>query len=115
MPENHERELREQWQESHLQRHEADAKAVDQARHAIDQRLEEMNAMRAQISSERGTYVHRDFYDERHNALRDGIDTRLKILEQNWSNLQGRLWMMGIGISGVVVAVNLVLHYMGKK
>lgn len=111
----HERELREQWERLHLAKHEFDDEAIRTAREAIDRRLDEMNELRSQINSERGNYVQRDFYDEKHNSLKDTLDTRLKVLETAWSNMQGRIWMMGAAISAVVVAINLILRWSGVK
>lgn len=111
----HERELREQWERLHLEKHRSDELAVTTARNAIDQRLGEMNELRAQISSERGSYIQRDFYDERHNALRDGMDTRLKMVEQKLSNYDGRIYMLGGFITLIVVAVEILMRYFGKS
>lgn len=122
----HERELREQWQEAHKRIHEMEQESLALARQSIDGRLDEMNQLRAQISAERGFYVSREYYDQNHNSLRDSLmilinqharesDTRLKLLETTKSNLEGRLWMMGAAISGVVIVVNFILYYMGKR
>lgn len=111
----HERELREQWQTAHGEVHVLEQKALDIAKAGINARLEEMNNLRAQVESERGRYLSREVYDEQHAALRDGIDARLKLLETAKSNLEGRIWMMGAGISGAVVVLNLILRYFGSK
>lgn len=110
----HERELRESWQVGHNLLHEAEDKALDIASKEIDRRLEGMNQIREQINNERGMYVTREVYDEQHNALRDMMDTRLKVLETMKSNMEGRLWAMGAGVSAVVVAINVVIYYLGK-
>lgn len=103
----HERELREQWEKSHENVHRLGAQD-------LERRLEVANKFREQIMEERGQFVSRVVYDEQHNSLRESVDIRLKVLEQSKSNLEGRMWMMGAGISAVVVMVNLVLHYFGK-
>ena len=116
--------MHEQWQTMHEKLHQAeakalsvaregDAKALDIASKEIDRRLEGMNELRAQISTERGRYVLRESYDEQHSALRDAIDARLKILENNRSNLEGRMWAMGAGLTAFVIILNLALHYWG--
>ena len=92
---------------------EANSKALDIASKEIDRRLEGMNELRAQISTERGLYVLRESYDEQHAALRDAIDARLKILENNRSNMEGRMWAIGAIISMLVVALNLAMYYFG--
>ena len=111
----HERELREQWQVSHERVHVLEQDAIGLARAAIEAKLEGMNELRAQINTERGQYVTRAIYDAQMDVLRNSTDSRLKLLEQSKSNIEGRMWMMGAGISGAVLELNLVLHYFGKK
>ncbi len=113
-PAQHERELREQWQHGHEQVHDTLRDSLSLARQDVDRRLEEMNQFREQIARERGEFLRRDMYDEQHNAIRNEMDARLKILEQGKSNLEGRMWMMGAGISAIAVGLNLLLHYLGK-
>ncbi len=112
---NHERELREQWQKAHQHVHEMEQAAITEAKRIIDVRLGDMNELRDQIDSERGRYVTRELYDEQHAVLRDQFDIRLKLLETAKSNMDGRLWMMGAGISAGVVFLNLVLYYFRGK
>ena len=108
----HERELREQWQKSHEATHELEKEALLLARRDIDRRLGEMNQFRDQIERERGDFLRRDMYDEQHGVLRSEFDTRLKALETSKSNLEGRMWAMGAGITGLAVGLNLLLHYL---
>ncbi len=107
----HERELREQWQKLHLDMHVAMDLARSLAGDDINRRLDGMNELRAQITSERGLYLSRELFDREHSALRDSIDARLKILETKGSNLEGRLWAVGafisLVVSFVIVAMNL--------
>lgn len=112
---HHERELRELWQKAHLVIHSSESKATEIAKKEVDRRLEEMNQIREQINKERGIYVLRQVYDEQHNTLRDLIDARLKVLETNKSNMEGRLWTMGAALSAVVVVVNLAIYYLTRK
>lgn len=88
--------------------------ALDIARKEIDRRLDEMNKFRDQIERERGEFLRRDIYDEQHRALEISHDARLKSLENNKSNIEGRMWAMGAGITGIAVGLNLLLHYLGK-
>ena len=110
----HERELREQWQQNHENQHRLEREALLLARKDIDRRLEEMNQFRAQIAQERGEFLRRDMYDEQNAAARNETDVRLKHLENNRSNLEGRMWAMGAGITGIAVGLNLILHFFGK-
>jgi hypothetical protein len=114
--------LMEQWQHAHLDRHILEQKALDIARTGdsaaieiarldVDRRLESMNELRAQINTERGSYVLRDRYDADHATLRDSVDARLKILESVRANLEGRIWMLGGAISFAVIVLNLALYY----
>jgi hypothetical protein len=117
-----ERELREQWQRMHEQRHEHEHEARELAEKDINRRLEDMNEFRRQLASERLSYVQRDWYDREHNTLRamidtrmDGIrdstDTRLKALENASSNWQGRWWAVS-GLVALAIAVGaLVLRF----
>lgn len=122
----HERELREQWQDAHEDRHRAELEALKVARGEVDRRLDDMNDLRRQIEAERGKYLLRDLYDKEHDAMRDtfharldtvreSADLRLKSLESTKSNLEGRLWAIGAMIGFVVIVINLALHYWGAK
>src|SRR5882724_9894509 len=104
----HERELRELWEDAHEKVHALGTQD-------LERRLEAMNKLREQVMEERGQFVPRLVYDEQLAALRDAVDIRLKLLEQGKSNLEGRFWMMGAVISGLVVVVNLALRYFGGK
>ena len=113
----------------------------------IDSRLDDMNQLREQITSERGAYVTREAYTEAHEALRarvaevesrlltriettaaglsgrsesgqtsvqnriDVLVARLESAERSRANLEGRFWMLGIGLSVIVTLVNLVINY----
>ncbi len=108
----HERELREQSERSHFMFHDAEAKARAIELRGLELRLDSMNSLRQQINCERGRFVIREFYDEQHSSLREDMDTRLKLLETSKSNMEGRIWMMGAAISGIVIVLNVVLHFM---
>ena len=121
----HERELREQWQDSHALVHTQEQRARDLAFIEINRRLDDMNELRRQIEIERGTYVRREVYDREHNAMRDlfnsrldmmrdADDGRLKELENAKSNADGRMWGIGAMYAFLAVIVNLVLRYWGK-
>jgi hypothetical protein len=92
-----ERQLREQWQEMNT-------RAVESARQSINLRLDEMNALRAQIANERGLYLSRDQFEREHSLL----ESRLRSLENQSSNLQGRLIVTGAVIA---LAVSLLMKF----
>lgn len=121
-----ERELREAWIRAHEEKHAMEYRAIILARVALDKRLEEMNELRKQIDHERGKYLPRDLYDKEHDAFRDSIYTkfdslretlssRVSLLENSKSNLEGRMWAIGAMISLIVIVVNLALHFWGAK
>lgn len=112
---DHERELREAWQKSHLDKHADLARALVEAREQIDQKLEGMNELRMQITSERGLYVTREMFDREHASLRETMDTRLKFLEGSANNLQGRLWAIGAAISFIVALTTIAINLFLKK
>jgi hypothetical protein len=107
----HEKELREQWQNTHERHHALEKEAVVLAREEVDRRLLEMNQFRDQIERERGEFLRRDMYDEQYAAMRHETEARLKSLEESKSNLEGRMWAMGAGISAIAVGLNLILYY----
>jgi hypothetical protein len=108
----HERELREAWQAAHVTLHALEKDAVMLARKEVDRRLVEMNQFRDQIERERGEFMRRDMYDSKHSELRTEMDSRLKTLEMNKSNLEGRMWAMGAGITALAVGINLLMHFL---
>lgn len=110
----HERELRELWQTEHLERHKDLTVAVSTAASEINRRLDEMNELRKQIESERGQYVRRDMYDREHASLRDLFDNRIKALENDRSNLNGRLWAVGATIAFVLSVVTIGIRLLVK-
>lgn len=58
-------------------------KALNQARETVNTRLEAMNELRAQINSERGTYVSRIMYDslvEKVNKFEAAQSSTVKII-----------------------------------
>ena len=76
----HERELREMWQGLHLKMHTAEVIDRVTAKTEIDRRLEGMNELRAQIQTERGSYVTRDMFGQQHDSLRGEVFVRFKAL-----------------------------------
>lgn len=80
----HERETRElQWGDALV--------AMNLARGEINRRLEDMNELRQQITSERGQFLPRELFDRMHSLFED----RLRSLENDRANLQGRMWIGG--------------------
>ena len=110
----HERELREAWIKAHEDLHVTDSEALRIARNEINRRLDEMNKIREQISSERGEFVRRELYDREHSSLREAMDSRLKALEQAESNLDGRIWAVGAVVTIITLLSQLALRFLVK-
>ncbi len=106
--------MREAWQFAHLHVHQMEHQALDTASIRLNERLAEMNEVRRQINEERGAFLLRDRYEASHEALRSAFDQRLKMLETGQANAEGRMWMLGAGISGILVIVQITLHFIAK-
>ncbi len=109
-----ERRTREAWEFAHYHVHEMEAQAREIAFVRLNERLAEMNEVRRQINEERGAFLLRDRYEASHEALRSAFDQRLKMLETGQANAEGRMWMLGAGISGILVIVQITLHFIAK-
>ncbi len=109
-----ERKTREAWQLAHENVHDMEAEARIVAFVRLNERLAEMNEVRRQINDERGSYLMRDRYEAAHESLRSAIDARLKLLENSRSNNEGRIWMMGVAITGIMAIVQIAIHFIGK-
>jgi len=94
----------------HHREHEALQRSLDLARDQMRDKLMEMNQFRAQIDQERGRYITRENYDLRH----DELSKRVNAFEQYRANLEGRLWMLGAGLTTAGVLINVAFHYWGK-
>ncbi len=103
----HERELREGWQVAHERVHSLEEEARRLATVDVDRRLQGMNEFRAENLEDRGKYVTREVLDGKLEAL----DTRLKLIENARSNLEGRLWVFG----AVILLINLAVWWFGHK
>ena len=82
----HEQELREQYQSMN-------ERMVEIAKEFVQDRMGDMERMRDQVSLERGS-----------------VETRLRVLENFSSNLQGRVAMVGGIIAAILLGVQLVIH-----
>jgi hypothetical protein len=84
-----------QWREAHEQVHQAEHQAVVKAEQFVREKLEAMNELRAQINSERGRYVAKDQYEERHEALGQRVSLEIERLSQRvqlmWDGIDRRL------------------------
>jgi HD superfamily phosphohydrolase len=53
----------------HEEQHRSDIRAVDHAQEALEKRLEKLNELRAEVSTDRAMYLPRDTYTTAHEAL----------------------------------------------
>lgn len=107
-----ERELREQWERSHLLLHVAEREAVQLARESVDQRLEGMNELRIQITTERGTFLPREVFDREHGRLSEEV----RVMRNDLTRLIGERsgmgvgWQIAIGVVGLVGTIAVVVN-----
>lgn len=62
-----------EYREAHRQKHLDDERALDQARGAIDLRLEKLNELRAEVLQDRGQFVRSDVYKKDVEVLNNAI------------------------------------------
>lgn len=110
----------------HREMHEKLAEQVAQSAVSVDKRLEDMNALRAQIMSERGQFVTRDMMDQRSMAVDlrfqeftkrfdqrfEDQASRIADIERSKANLDGRFSMLAMVLSGLVVVMTIAINYL---
>jgi len=84
---------------------EAQEEAVQLATNRLNERLEEMNKLREQISHERSTYLTRERFDQEHGTLIQRVSA-IELQNSKWS---GSIWMLGGVVSAIVVLINIAL------
>lgn len=84
---------------AHDQRHYDEAQAIDQARAAVDLRLEKLNELRSEVLQDRGQFVRRDVYDND----KKGRDLRLQRLESWQARASGAAVILTL-IAGLIGA-----------
>ncbi len=103
-------------------------KAVGVAKETMESRLEGMNEFRAALTSQASTFLPRSEYGLQHAALENKIDTaqkqyesshrdlerKIEKLENLRSNINGRLWALGVGGTVLVIVVEFLIHYVLK-
>ena len=77
------------------------------AKAGIEIRLEGMNELRAQINKERGMYLEQSVFNVKHESVLG----RLSQLDVKVANWEGRFWMLGAGITALVVAIQMVMNW----
>lgn len=102
------RELLNERQIAHDREHAMLRDALGKAEGAVNQRLEGMNELRAQINAERGAYLSTSTYEAKHEVLVEKINR----LEQQGANTSGRFWALGVGLTLIVITINVALHFL---
>jgi hypothetical protein len=88
-------------------RFQAQQEALALAMVRLNERLGEMNELRAQITMERGSYLLRERFDTEHQTLIN----RVSAIELLSSKVSGSIWMLGAAISAIVVGINLLMRF----
>jgi len=81
------------------------------AKAEVDRRLDAMNELRDQIDSERGRYVEREMYDQRHQDLErrvGGVEGRLSNIE---GGIQIRAATIGWGLAALAVLIAAIAYF----
>ena len=113
----HERQLREQWQQDHMEIHRLEQRALNISATDLSRRLEGMNEFRAQLVREREGYVQRDLYDrehattaERQRVDSERLDNRVRDLERRSNIGQGGAHVWAIVGSAALAAIALIFN-----
>jgi hypothetical protein len=119
-------ELAAAHQTAHEREHEMSTLAVTKANDVLEARLAAMNQFREQLRDQAATFVRRDLMDSAINSvealivgLGTQIETKIKqnsdriaLLERKEANMAGRLTALGIGVTFVVIAINIILRFL---
>lgn len=111
----------ERWS-SHRREHDAEEKAVLEARHVLDRRLEGMNELRRQIDRERGVFATREMVEEKSAGLAAVSQSRLDILNgrldklERWqSNITGRLATLAAVFTVFMTIIVFAANYLTRS
>jgi hypothetical protein len=101
-------EQHQQWAIHHVREHALIQEAVGKAEASVDKRLEGMNELRAQITSERAVYLTRAVYDAAHAELRSRVTNNTEAIIKLSSELSSLREDLGALKSGQEWLVRLV-------
>ena len=114
---------------AHEREHELLERSVKDTKDNLDSRLESMNLFREQLREQAATFARADTIQGKIDAMAERMEKlegallsrieananesnrRLTVLERAGANLEGRMWALGVGITLVVVVVNIVLRF----
>ena len=100
----------ERWK-AHQLVHNMGQVALDASVKTLDTRLEGMNQFRAQVLEERAAFVTIQLYRAEYKAL----ENKMNELNSFRSNLEGRIWMLGVVLGGMQIGLLALFHFWGNK
>jgi hypothetical protein len=120
-----ERELREQWQNSHVYVHKLEREARDEAAKTVAVEIEHINGVRKEIADDRlmftqqlSTLLNKDDFRREHSQLNERMDTKAFMADKGLSemrewraNLNGRIWIIPAVMSCLILLVNFAGIY----
>jgi len=111
--------LLEHWKH-HAEIHRLEQQALTVAAEDMTRRLESMNALRLQITQERGEYLKNETYTLQHGALLTKLEnietllsTRISALERAQSGAMGTIWALGGVLSVLTILLSVLFHFWG--
>lgn len=109
-----ERLAKERW-DAHRREHDLMDLARAEAAKNIDRRLDGMNELRAQIDSERGSFLKVSDYSREHRALEEKLDLKTQSLATQVQQIYRFIWMAIGGVATVSLLVEGLLAVIEKK
>lgn len=96
----------ESHERAHNREHTDTNKAIEVATKSLDRRLDAMNEFRSALSEAQGTFVRRDMLD----GVVKEIDRRLRLIEDQTSNMNGRIIGFSAAFAIGAVVINLAIR-----
>jgi DNA repair exonuclease SbcCD ATPase subunit len=88
--------------------------ALSLASRTLEQRLEKLNELRQEVTSDRGRYVTREKYDADIEALNIRVGANDRETRQRWGQIDGALSVVRyFGIGGLIALAVEVLRLLG--
>ena len=114
---------------AHPREHELLERSGQDTKQKLDNRMVGMNLFREQLREQAATFARADTIQGKIDAMAERMEKlegallsrmeananesnrRLTVLERAGANLEGRMWALGVGITLVVVVVNIALRF----
>jgi ribosome-associated translation inhibitor RaiA len=91
----------------HEEQHRSDLRAVDHAQEALEKRLEKLNELRAEVSTDRSQFLPRDTYATAHDALVNQVgdlQKRLTLAEGKAAGTASSTALL-LSVAGVILTI----------